>query len=251
MLNMYQNSPTPGKSSLPHTDQLGFWTGTTNRRALRVANPNIDARPDIPPVPEIEPGLDLPPQFRRFLARYQKDYGFKAAINWYQKKLTASDVQDRDTAGLTELEEILRRDTRRSATSTIPHWVPMKELGKGKYGKVVLWERKMGTSKVRLHCWRCKSIKLTDLQQPEHVACKDSKFDAWFHDYCTEAHLTRRLNAAGCVNIVKVLDWISIQSKKLNRILYEYCPHGTLYDLYQFYKTEWQVAISLIAEHDC
>lgn len=65
-----------------------------------------------------------------------------------------------------------------------------------------------------------------------------------------EANLTRVLNAIGCINVVKVFDWITIRTKKISRILYEYCPHGTLYDLYSFYKREWSVAILPIAEQD-
>lgn len=234
----YSRSP---RSSLQDIDQIDIVTGTTNRRILRVVNPNIDPETGykISTVSEIQPGLDLPPQFRRSLSAYPKEYEYKAAINWYRTELTANDVEDRDTGGLTELEEILRRDTRLSGTSTIMRWVPKKRLGTGKYGQVVLWERKMGANEVRLHILGCICFKLIDLQQPEYVACKDSKFDSWFQDYCIEAHLTRRLNVAGCVNVVKVFDWLSIRSRKKNRILYEYCPHGTLYDLYRFYKREW------------
>lgn len=125
-LNMVQHSPTPGKSSLP----------------------------------DIIPPVDLPPEFERFLTKYTRDHGFKAAINWYQTELTASDVKDRDTAGLTKLEQILRHDTRFPATSISPHWVPKKDLGKGKYGVVVLWERKMGINKVHLLLLGCIYYKL-------------------------------------------------------------------------------------------
>lgn len=243
---MYQHSQPPRTSGQQDIDQDDYWAGTTNRRVLRVVNPDIDTETGsetgskIPTVPEIQPSLDLPPGFRRFLSEYyRKDNGHNAAINWYQTELTASDVKDRDTAGLTELEEILRLDTRLSGTSTSPRWVAKKILGSGKYGKVVLWERKMGTNEVRLHFLGCNCNKLIDLQRPEYVACKDCGFDNFFKDYCTEAHLTRRLNVAGCVNVVKVFDWVSIPSIRSNRILYEYCPHGTLHDLYRFYRKIW------------
>lgn len=226
---MYQHSQSTSTSSQQDINQDEYWAGTTNRRVLRVVNPDIDPETgsESPTVPEIQPSLDLPPRFRRFLSEYYlKGNGHNAAINWYQTALTASDVKDRDTAGLTELEEILRLDTRLSGTSTSPRWVAKKTLGSGKYGKVVLWERKMGTNK-----------------QPEYVACKDCDFDKWFKDYCAEAHLTRRVNVAGCVNVVKVFDWVSIRSSRSNRILYEYCPHGTLYDLYRFYGKKCRVTI--------
>lgn len=218
-----------------------FRNDTTNRRVLGVRNANIDPATgfEIPLPAEIQTSLDLPPEFRRFLESYARENGFEAAINWYQTQLTASDVKDRDTAGLTELGEILRRDTRISATSVFENWKPKKKLGEGKYGQVVLWERNMGPYQVRLRSMACTCYKLIDLQQPMYVACKDAKFDSWFQDYCTEAQLTRRLNAAGCVNTVKVFDWMAVQSQRLFRILYEYCPHGSLYALYSFYKREW------------
>lgn len=134
---MYQPSPLPGISSLPHIDQLGLTTETGS---------------EIPSVAKIEPSPapGLPPEFRRSLNRYIKDNGSKVAINWYQTQLIASDVKDRDTAGLTRLEEILRRDSRVATASNLPRWVAKKALGKGKYGQVVLWERHMGTNEVRL-----------------------------------------------------------------------------------------------------
>lgn len=132
---MYQPSPLPGISSLPRVDQLGLLTETGS---------------EIPSVAKIEPRPRLPPEFRRSLSRYAKDKGSKVAINWYQTQLTARDVKHRDTAGLTRLEEILRRDFRIAIASNLPRWVAKKTLGKGNYGQVVLWERNMGTNEVRL-----------------------------------------------------------------------------------------------------
>ena len=149
-LNMYQHSTIP---SLPRIDQLGIVTDTTNRQPLRVVNADFDTETGIenPFDPEIQPSLDLPPRFRKFLGSHSKDSRFQSAIKWYQTKLTASDVNHRDTAGFTDLEQILRRDTRLSATSALPHWVAKKKLGRGKYGQVVLWERKGETNEVCLH----------------------------------------------------------------------------------------------------
>lgn len=149
-LNMYQHSTIP---SLPHIDQLGILTGTTERRPLRVVNPDFDTGTGTENLfdPEIQPSLDLPPRFRKFLGSHPKNSIFQSAIKWYQTKLTANDVNHRDTAGFTELEEILRRDTRLSTTSALPHWVAKKKLGRGKYGQVVLWERKGETNEVCLH----------------------------------------------------------------------------------------------------
>ncbi|MCJ1466413.1 hypothetical protein MMC07_005032 [Pseudocyphellaria aurata] len=221
---MSQRPPILGNPSL----RGNSWNGNTNRRALGVRNANIDPETgfEIPLPAEIQASLDLPPEFQQFLTKYPKENGFDAAIKWYQTQLTASDVKGKDTAGFTDLEEILRRDTRISATSVYGHWKPKKRLGEGKYGQVVLWERNMGP-----------------YQQPMYVACKDALFDSWFQDYCTEAHLTRRLNAAGCINTVKVFDWMAVRPQKLFRILYEYCPHGSLYELYSFYKRECRVTV--------
>ena len=146
-LNMYQHSTIP---SLPRIDVL---TGTTNRRPLRVVNLDFETETGTENLfdPEIQPSLDLPPRFRKFLGSHPKDFRFQSAIKWYQTKLTAGDVNHRDIAGFTELEEILRRDTRLPATSALPHWVAKKKLGRGKYGQVVLWERKGETNEVCGH----------------------------------------------------------------------------------------------------
>ena len=82
------------------------------------------------------------------------------------------------------------------------------------------------------------------MQRVESVACKRTVMDHWYQDYSQEAHLTRRLNAAGCKNVIKVFDWQFFrigpgQNESFYKILYEYCPHGTLRGLFRFYSSKW------------
>jgi hypothetical protein len=66
----------------------------------------------------------------------------------------------------------------------------------------------------------------------------------WWGDYCVEGELTRRLNVAGCPNVVKVHDWVKSADPDPNdreepgyrfKILYDYYDHGSLEDVPLFY----------------
>lgn len=74
------------------------------------------------------------------------------------------------------------------------------------------------------------------LQPPAQVACKDTAFDPWFEDYNSEAQLTRRVYAAGCRNVIKVIDWLPNPRRKYTRIISEYCRHGSLLNVWNFYE---------------
>ena len=73
------------------------------------------------------------------------------------------------------------------------------------------------------------------MQPPESLVCKTTRENDWFRDYNEEALLTRRLNDAGCRNVVKVYDWTPHPELDLSRIIYEYCPYGDLDMIRNFY----------------
>lgn len=73
----------------------------------------------------------------------------------------------------------------------------------------------------------------------------------FFQDYNSEGHLTRRLNEAGCPNVIKVLEWaylepepmplhdislIALPEEPKFRIAYEVADHGDLYGVIKWYK---------------
>lgn len=73
----------------------------------------------------------------------------------------------------------------------------------------------------------------------------------WFQDYNSEGHLTRRLNEAGCPNVIRVLEWaylepapmplhdmslIALPEEPKFRIAYEVADHGDLYRVVKWYE---------------
>ncbi|KAA6414813.1 MAG: NEK kinase [Lasallia pustulata] len=73
----------------------------------------------------------------------------------------------------------------------------------------------------------------------------------WFMDYNSEGHLTRRLNEAGCRNVIKVLEWAYLEPKPSPwhdmsftslpeepkfRIAYEVADHGDLQQVVKWYQ---------------
>ncbi|PGG97817.1 serine/threonine protein kinase [Blastomyces parvus] len=105
-------------------------------------------------------------------------------------------------------------------------WIYMGELGAGGFGVVQCWE------------WYPFGIK-----DPITFAVKDTQNDEFWNDYCSEGHLTRRVNATGCRNVAKVYDWIDLDLQPPGltshsstfRILYEYYEGGSLSNLYAHY----------------
>ena len=127
------------------------------------------------------------------------------------------------------LTENVKRLTSDSAKGN--DWRPRRVIGKGAYGSVLLWEK---TSADGL------SIRL---------AAKDSECSRFFRDYCSEAHLTRRLNDQGCKNVINVVEWMHIKERiyqtpngvthegnPRNRICYEYAAYGDLQSLELWYE---------------
>ncbi|KAG8529508.1 uncharacterized protein KY384_006145 [Bacidia gigantensis] len=112
-------------------------------------------------------------------------------------------------------------------------WRPMRIVGKGAYGSVILWEKVFADGRI---------IRL---------ASKDSQCLSFFRDYCSEGHLTRRLNDVGCRNVISVVEWMHIDKtvnstfdrvvhdeKPKNRICYEFARYSDLQRLESWYKSQ-------------
>lgn len=110
-------------------------------------------------------------------------------------------------------------------------WRPICSVGRGAYGSVILWEKPRRNG---------PSLK---------IATKDTLTSSFFQDYCSEAHLTRRLNDLGCKNVINVVEWKFLKSnilllpdgtscwtKPKHRIAYEYAELRDLRYLTQWYK---------------
>ena len=80
------------------------------------------------------------------------------AIDYYLNELSKKDVADKDRSGLTELEKILHSNTSPPAASGASRWQVRKILGKGGYGEVVLWQRKVGPHNVRCSFTRSGNV---------------------------------------------------------------------------------------------
>lgn len=87
----------------------------------------------------------LPPIFQNMLIQYiQKRKHDPKALQWYLDEMTAADARE----GLggyddEDLEDILRSESKvnLSQRNARGRWRPVRELGSGGYGAVVLWER--------------------------------------------------------------------------------------------------------------
>ena len=119
----------------------------------------------------------------------------------------------------------------RSEEAPIQGWRPTKIIGKGAYGAVTLWEKPRAGG---------RTLKL---------ARKDTNASTFFRDYCTEGHLTRRLNDVGCRNVISVVEFGVFKNGPLNeetrnrgslppriRICYEYAEFRNLQRLQSWYK---------------
>lgn len=75
---------------------------------------------------------------------------------------------------------------------------------------------------------------------------KTTDWHSFFEDYCAEAHFTSRVNATGCKNVVRFLGLLPCPEQAVHRIAYEFCPHGALYNLMEFYTKERSVISDLL-----
>ncbi|OJD23586.1 serine/threonine protein kinase [Blastomyces percursus] len=195
-----------------------------------------------------------------FYRRFQKAYKLgnewfpipgPDAIRYYEEELTRNDLglgseweymdefrkQLRKFVHLTEVEGYVSEyeedeygcDLRwkdQGLPSEENQWIYMGELGEGGFGYV--------------QCWEWYPFGSRD---PIRFAVKDTQNDQFWNDYCSEGNLTRRINATGCPNVVKVYDWIELGAQppgliahnRTFRILYEYYEGGSLSNLYAHY----------------
>ncbi|PGH34461.1 NEK protein kinase [[Emmonsia] crescens] len=195
-----------------------------------------------------------------FLHRFQKVYkpGNESAgipgpdaVRYYEEELTRNDLnldckweyagefrkQLRKFVEMTEVEEYTSEyeedefgcDLRwrdQGPASEENQWIYLGELGQGGFGYV--------------QCWEWYPFGKND---PIMFAVKDTQNDQYWNDYCSEGNLTRRVNDAGCPNVVKVYDWIDLDPQPAEltahlrsfRILYGYYEGGSLARLYTHY----------------
>ena len=64
---------------------------------------------------------------------------------------------------------------------------------------------------------------------------KETKADYFFSTYAAEARYTLRANVTECKNIIKILGWNIMPDEKI-KIIYEYCPYGSLDRFSDFYR---------------
>ncbi|SLM33581.1 Serine/threonine/dual specificity protein kinase, catalytic domain [Lasallia pustulata] len=144
------------------------------------------------------------------------------AIRYYLSMISQSGSSHGYPPEFGNLDVILANDARPNPEGIVrQQWTPTKVLGSGSYGEVILWQR------------------ITNFAtRPESLVCKTTYMDNFFLDWNEEAVLTQKLNAAGCPNVLKVYDWNHNKHENLARIIYEYCPHGDLQSLIDFYDTQ-------------
>lgn len=87
----------------------------------------------------------LPPRFEAEIRRHTRFRPqFKDAFDWYREHLTEGDLLFSNTTGLTDIQKILRDDANPHPGVDHHSWRPVKALGSGTYGSVVLWQRATG-----------------------------------------------------------------------------------------------------------
>ncbi|OAX84770.1 NEK protein kinase [Emergomyces africanus] len=198
----------------------------------------------------------IPPGFlHRFRKKYKPGTAWAGkpgpnAVRYYEEELTRNDLsldseweyaeefkkQLRLFVQMTEAEEYTSEDEDelgcdlrwidQGPASEENQWIYLGELGRGGFGYV--------------QCWAWYPFGTRD---PIMFAVKDTENDRYWSDYCSEGNLTRRINATGCPNVVKVYGWIDLEPQPAEltapcryfRILYEYYEGGSLARLYDLY----------------
>ena len=180
------------------------------------------------------------PRFEKNLLNILQFGNFdKDAIRYYLSMISQSGSSHGYPPEFGNLDVILANDARPKSEGIVrQQWTPTKILGSGSYGEVILWQRVTNFAMVS-HATRGNGTYiLRCLQRPESLVCKTTRMDSFFLDWNEEAVLTQKLNAAGCPNVLKVYDWNHNKHENLARIIYEYCPHGDLQSLIDFYDTQ-------------
>lgn len=140
---------------------------------------------------------------------------------------------------ISALEKLLMGDALRRMKGTIETersgWRLSKALGSGSYGEVTLWQNDLLHGR-RVWCSnsRFRLINILNWEQA-NLATKDHTIAVPFYrDYNNEGNAVRRLNDAGCKNVVEILDWVGT-GPAMFRQIFEYAKFGDFHKLYAFY----------------
>ncbi|KAI9731525.1 MAG: hypothetical protein M1834_004645 [Cirrosporium novae-zelandiae] len=168
----------------------------------------------------------LPPKFKEKLDDLKLvDFLDDVTYNYYADQMVKWNVpKDSSLQDVGGLQRMFPNEHIEDEILPESGWECKKQLGtredgrrKGGWGEAWLWENKNGM----------------------RIVVKDARFEPNFwKDYNIEGELTRRLNDAGCLNVIKVLDWQSYPHDNKIRTLYELAEHGDLEDLCRFYQRE-------------
>ena len=113
------------------------WRDTTQLRQILVGQAPMSRHSQRAP---------LPPRFETEIRRHTRFRPqFKDAFDWYREHLTEGDLLFSNTTGLTDIQKILRNDANPHPGVDHHSWRPVKDLGSGTYGSVVLWQRATGS----------------------------------------------------------------------------------------------------------
>lgn len=138
------------------------------------------------------------------------------------------------------MEKLLMRDALRRMKgkneTERSGWRLTKKLGAGSYGRVTLWQkdlpygRRVWCSNPQLHLVDILNWKQVNIATKDHTLAIP-----FYRDYNNEGNAVRRLNDAGCKNVIEILDWVGIGPAKF-RQAFEYAEFGDFHDVYQFYR---------------
>lgn len=138
------------KRTAKKTLRLKSATDAHDKSSLKVPNQSGAVSDEESPLDYVTQG-QIPTVFARRLRRaWKDDPSWRDAVNWYTKRLVTTDVKGSPVSELSHLESILRNDHRYNTRSGRGRsgWMPIKHLGQGGWGSVVLWEREMGNGQV-------------------------------------------------------------------------------------------------------
>ena len=190
----------------------------------------------IPSAPSSSRGPLLPPLFRAEIERRLAEGQISSAVaHYYLNLLSLGDSRQVPGQSMRPslLEAVLTEDVHNLSRQDTPGygWRPIGIIGKGAYGCVILWEKRQRYGR------------------PIRLAVKDSLCSSFFKDYCSEGHLTRRLNDIGSKNVINVVEWkyidpslnsagdgTVIRSEPKNRICFEYAEYSDLRRLEDWYR---------------
>lgn len=137
------------------------------------------------------------------------------------------------------LEKLLMRDAlgrmRGKNETERSGWRLSKTLGAGSYGEVTLWQNDLPHGR-QVWCLnpRFHLINILNWEQAK-LATKDHKAAIPFYrDYNNEGNAVRRLNDAGCKNVIEILDWVDTDLAMFRQI-FEYAEFGDFHGIYNFY----------------